>query len=566
MASITSLIPELLDMICLLLEPQDLHSLRLTCSNLASNTYHCFADRAFSDIYLALTSDGLQFLKELAAHEVFRTYVKALWILPDLFGGEYDWTIENIQRVILENQIRESRRDLPGPSIPQLGMQICSGRPAPPPPPPCVGCGPPPPPRAHPPPPAFWGLFGPPPPSRPSRTPPRPPPPPSAADIDPIPIKRQNEDQYRTYKQAILNHFQLLFSSPCLLQDTLTSCLPCFPNLRAIGLRNYTDHAPIIARGIRTLRSQLRFNPIDHHNLPRSTSTSRNDIRQIRFKTSVFQSHVFATLMAAISITSTPIEIETLEAGGLIVDDRLPSFLPILHHLRHVTLIICSSHSQEAQQRQLQSTEYRLGSVLREYPAWKQKAKRDGDQQLLPILASAASGLESLSLSIRFAGFKSIRALCDKKAGLSLADTHFNWMAHHVCFESLRELSLSNVVTTMPLFKAFMSTTQPTLRKLSLQYMCWTSDHVFDHSKKRERDHLEVAEEAMRVFQLVCTFLRDCFLLLRLHLRTMTYQGREIRFRDQGDVGVIYEEQQSAIAFKDWIDQLVTKAQLVRYI
>lgn len=74
-ATLSSLPPELLSSICHSLEREDLCALRLTSTTLALETQEIFADRAFKEIILALTSDGLDFLRNISGHKVFSTYV-----------------------------------------------------------------------------------------------------------------------------------------------------------------------------------------------------------------------------------------------------------------------------------------------------------------------------------------------------------------------------------------------------------------------------------------------------------------------------------------------------------
>ncbi|KAJ5281562.1 hypothetical protein N7478_006934 [Penicillium angulare] len=83
--SLQNLPTELLDQICSHLETRDLNSLRLTCEELLQEFQKFYGDHHHGTIYMIVTSDALRQLQQIAYHEIFRTCVKKLIILPILF-------------------------------------------------------------------------------------------------------------------------------------------------------------------------------------------------------------------------------------------------------------------------------------------------------------------------------------------------------------------------------------------------------------------------------------------------------------------------------------------------
>ncbi|KAL2827390.1 hypothetical protein BDW59DRAFT_160352 [Aspergillus cavernicola] len=365
-----------------------------------------------------------------------------------------------------------------------------------------------------------------------------------------------DEELYQVYQGAVLDHFQILFDSPeggpetvarngnnfktlTLLQDTLAICLPSFPSLRSIGLRHYVDHTPppINVRGIQRLRNQLGFNPVEPSPLlvPRKPGPPEWGER---FRMDVFDASVFATLVAAIAEASKQIKLEILETGGLMADnDQLLSLFlqPILSHLRHLSVTIASTHIEIMEREKLQQAEDKLLSLLQRYNSWNSSTTIDRDpnqqQQLLPILASAAPVLETFSLFLPLTSamlaYGHRHSIFNLKSGLDLADSHFNWMAHNFRLASLHTLSLSSMVIDISSFATFLETARPTLRILSIRHVHWTNERVFEKSREAE-----IAEEAERVCRLIFVYLRDCFLLESLFLLMWYYQGSSIRCFD----------------------------------
>ncbi|KAL4870884.1 hypothetical protein BDV12DRAFT_195075 [Aspergillus spectabilis] len=516
MASITLLPGELLDQICDLLDGKDLCSLRLACKPLCSRTYHYLAP-AFREIYLALTSDGLQFLKDLAGHKVLRGYVMAFWIIPSLFDAHYDWNIDQFCRV--RDQHKPSTQGQTSPKrvkIRRTIAQLTAGD--------------------HP--------------NKPKASP-------------------ANEELYRVYQGVVLDHLQIILAplvrgcpattdmpkandsgTRTLLLETLATCLPSFPGLRNVGIRRYADHSAstITARGIYRLRSQLQFNPVASWPPLNRPGFPQPDWGR-SFKVDIFDMSAFTALIAAIEEAGIGIKIEALETGALIADtgDQQQvaslSLQPILSHLRRLSVIIASSHIETRIRERIQQEEDKLLPLTREYTAWNARSTGDRhlDQQndrqqqrkLLQRLAATAPVLEDLTISLpitsRLPNHDHRHALTSWISGLDLTDSHFDWMAHNFRFAALHTLSLDNMAIAVSSFTTFLQTAQPTLRRLSIWRVHWTNGPVVEWSRAEKG---EIVKEAERVCRLICLHLRDCFSLESLVLEEWFYRASPIHVID----------------------------------
>ncbi|KAL4877612.1 hypothetical protein BJY04DRAFT_221984 [Aspergillus karnatakaensis] len=367
MAGISLLPPEVLDQICCLLLHEDLYALRLTCKTLASKSYDHFGSRTCSEIYLALTKDGLGSLKELANNDVLRLHVKALWIIPTLFGAQYSRELQDI--VELDRKGRRERAWLDGVNLPE---------------------------------------------PRPVELPPPVRPPSRLAPNNPFrrtqggyearaaalreqrrqqlqehaqrlrdtPPSPSNKEHYEKYQKAVSDLFQILLrhtQGRTQFHQALASCLPRFPNLSATGLKDYpinlsqsqTKALKRKIKGLTRLEQQLGYNPL-HISEP-LLWTSRNP--PARFTTSLLQSVIFTTLMVVIGEVGT--QIQTLETRGLMADDGLcvmqaqeDQIRPRIYQLRHLSLNICSTHTQQSQRVILQKEADRLETHLQSSNQW----------------------------------------------------------------------------------------------------------------------------------------------------------------------------------------------------
>ena len=90
--SIQTLPTELLNEIFHHLDCQSICALRIACHALRSTSNYIFGARYFNSLCMLVTQDSLDTLEQLAANEFIRTQVRELWIIPDLFEGEYNMT------------------------------------------------------------------------------------------------------------------------------------------------------------------------------------------------------------------------------------------------------------------------------------------------------------------------------------------------------------------------------------------------------------------------------------------------------------------------------------------
>ncbi|KAL6235924.1 hypothetical protein BDW75DRAFT_239771 [Aspergillus navahoensis] len=501
MTSLISLPPEILDRMCRFLERTEVYSIRLTCRTLASVSYDQFAKQEVSEVYLALTSDGLQSLEELASLEALRTYVKELWILPTLFGNHYDWTLNDITK--LDNSIYQLPASFSSPGtnprqrVPAGVRPMCDGR------------------RGFPSPKA----------------------------------SQRNEKQYQVYQDAIADHFKILLesakdadgsSSMTYFQAILTHCLPFFPNLRAIGLRdtyyrnNMRKEALQIAkgkvRGLQKLEKTLGFEIIHPPTGAMFNEPNPNFTRH--FYTTLLQSRLFTRLMVAICATNT--RVETLQASGLMADDGLSitqdeenTLCPIMYGICHLSLNICSAHIQEEEHSKLQHAE--LNSKLAPYfqhSTARHPRPGTNPNRLLPVLAQAGPNLDSLHLACPGGEYTE---LCKKKTALGLVDAHFDLLANQFHFTRLSVLSLRQVMTSLPTFTRFLDTARFTLRELTMYDMVWTNDKHFEHVDHEKQAR---AEEGVQLMREIASHLRDYYALQFLVIGTWTYQHHKIVFRN----------------------------------
>ncbi|KAL4907198.1 hypothetical protein BDW74DRAFT_175980 [Aspergillus multicolor] len=536
MASIISLPPEILHRIYRFLGRTDVYSARLTCGTLASASYDQFAKQEVSEVYLALTSNGLTSLEELTSFETLRTYVKELWILPTLFGNHYDWTLNDITR------LDKRAYRLPGPyfapganpreRFPPGALPLCEGRP--------VRNG------------------------RLIREDPR---------FEP---DQRNLKQHRVYQDAIADHFKVLLGSVddtsrssdmTQLQRTLTHCLPFFPNLCAIGLRDtyygnrvsdtVRENAKRKVRGVQKLEKILGFDII---NPPTGAMFDEPDPDFTRhFYTTLLQSRLFRSLMVAIGATNT--RVETLQAYGLMADDGLSvtqdeenSLRPIMYDIRHLSLNICSVHGQENERNKLQRAMLK-GKLAPYFQPSAAQHPRPGTNpdRLLPILSQAGPNLESLHLACPGGQYAEV---CKSKTALGLVDTHFVSLANKFQFTRLSALSLRQIMTSLPTFMRVLSTALPTLRELNLDDIVWTSDRHFELHEKRVK-----AEEAVHLMREIVTHFRDPCALRLLVIGTWTYQDLKIVFRnplrgDRESLLTLYDAKYDTVSFTEWVDHL----------
>ncbi|KAJ5882658.1 uncharacterized protein N7529_001330 [Penicillium soppii] len=314
------------------------------------------------------------------------------------------------------------------------------------------------------------------------------------------------EDRYVIYKDAVVDHFQVLLSSlgetstkTTRLQDTLEECLPLLSNLHTTGLRNYIGHSdddtkrfPKVMRGTSSLQRQLGFNPV----YPMDRRDSKPECsRSSSWRGSLIQSHVFSTLLAALGTTHTRIAAPET-CGGMMVDDGIsltPSgeeaLLPTFQQLQHLSVQISSAHIQASERQSLCEAEEQVAFLVRESVIWEERknCSEIKKNRLLPLLAKAAPAIQSLDLTMPPASTR-ILSFCREQDedDLDLADAHFDWISQHFKFSRLSVLSLKNIVTTVSSFKEFLKTALSTLKHVTLDFLIWTSDPKIPRSQKKK--------------------------------------------------------------------------------
>lgn len=345
------------------------------------------------------------------------------------------------------------------------------------------------------------------------------------------------EDRYVIYKDAVADHFGVLLSflgetstEKTPLQNTLENCLPLLSKLHTIGLRNSNGHPdddttkrfPKMMRGISSLRRKLGFDPA----YPIQPTPGKYECaRSSPSRGSLFQSHIFSTLLAALGTTNTRVA-ALGTCSGMMVDDGIsltPSeeaaLIPILKELQHLSVYISSAHTQDSERKSLCEAEEEVAYLLQQLVIWKERKNRPGvmENRLLPLLAKAAPEIQSLDLTMHPAS-TSIFSLCRHQGGLDLIDAHFDWISQQFKFSRLSVLSLHNMIATVSSFKEFLKTALHSLKHLTLDCFTWTSDLQIPHSQKEYRD------EGVPVCQEALAYLRDHSRIQYLLIGMLCYQ------------------------------------------
>ncbi|KAJ5623512.1 hypothetical protein N7490_012117 [Penicillium lividum] len=150
--------------------------------------------------------------------------------------------------------------------------------------------------------------------------------------------------------------------------------------------------------------------------------------------------------MAALGATDNSIEaIRT--PGGMMVDDAISlktaeeeSPKLALQKLKHLSVKISSAHTQDDERRRLEEQEEETSFFLESSVIWNEwrRLQEARKNRLLPLLAVAASSLESLELTMRRAGntrlMRREEKRRQKKRGIGLVDQNFEWISQHFIF------------------------------------------------------------------------------------------------------------------------------------
>ncbi|CAI7615908.1 unnamed protein product [Penicillium glandicola] len=574
--SIRSLPIELWDQICQSLELQDLCALRQSCRALTVVTDRYFASYIFNEFYLVLTSDGLRELRYLADHKVFSKHVKKLWIVPSLFCANYTWTLDDFKRVVKSKKHMRSRTK---PALiknrhtlaPDIAIED------------------------------RYVIY-------------------KDAVRDHFQILLSSTDGTSSTKIPFQDALESCLPSFSNL---------CVAGLRNYYGHWKSKKIPRRTIGIAKLQRQLGFNPIYPEPPSNITSEQVRSScsRGSLFQSYVFSTLMAAlgTTQTRIETLETSGGMMVDDSLSLTLAEE-QAFTPVLQQLQHLSVRILSAHTQDSERNQLCKDEEEVRFLLsprkksrlltlflprswkrkKNHPeratgglfslllprSWKRRNNRHkgekngllplllprsvsrkerknhperGRHRLLPLLAQAASSIESLELSMRLAN-SNHPSLCQHTSGLDLADAHFDWVARHFRFSRLSSLSLYHVVTTVPSFKKFLETALHTLKILTLGSITWTSDLTIDPmiSPYQRREH---QDEGLRTCQEVCAYLRDHSLLNRLKITMWSYQRERIMLIDPVYEGrqsrssfrpgtVLYDAKWEEIDFPEWIDQL----------
>ncbi|PYI05131.1 hypothetical protein BO78DRAFT_419988 [Aspergillus sclerotiicarbonarius CBS 121057] len=355
---------------------------------------------------------------------------------------------------------------------------------------------------------------------------------------EPFPLPHKSTVEcHAIYQSAVKDHVEV--QKRQVLQPALEHCFPSFTNLDSIGLWNVECSVPRLGqryRGIKKLREQLRFDPLN------VVDTGWNHSR--------FTGTILASLLAAIATTKAKIkEISTCGANEITLMDgrglhltpaEKTSLIPILKELQHMNWTCVSSERQ----------------LLGEGDA-KISQDEANSKEFLLTLAEAAPSLKSLTV-FTFEG----QPNHDRE---TLVDKQFLWISQRFHFSRLSALELASIVTTVSAFTTLLRSALPTLTDLRFARIFLRDNRNFPSPKERND---ECVREGMKIWREVCTILQDQGSLQTLKFECLGYQNKFIGIRDpnHGPYGTnplcitdnfaCYTRKRAHISFHEWIENL----------
>lgn len=337
------------------------------------------------------------------------------------------------------------------------------------------------------------------------------------------------EARYLAYKVAVADHLGCATSDA--FSIILERSIACFPNLGAVGLRQYNlakrvrgQEPRLECFGWRKLKDRLGCDPTIAWKYP--LSPPGPGVPNIRALT-------FSALLKAIGSSGRVIErLDTCGGccSGLILADfkltqaQCDSVLSILQELKDLHLCIRT---------------------------WWGQPEDATYEFLLDILSTAAPSLETLTFSQSAVGGEE-----------ELAVRHFEWLSLHVHFSRLSKLEFRSIETALPALIRFLSTAAPTLKTMQFGTVSLTSNNTSSINST------EFKEEGKRLWQQVWDFFRDELSLQWLSFTHIRYRGRPVLLVDRlhGLGGsnqlthcsshALYIAERANVGFKEWVDQL----------
>lgn len=391
-------------------------------------------------------------------------------------------------------------------------------------------------------------------------------------------------DRWKVYKDAVLDHFQVLLSSretpstgELCFRNTLERCLPSFSNLHTAGLRNHLSYLrdekskryPMVTREISSLQNQLGFNPFSPNLLQNAAA-----VRGLKspYQGGLFHSYVFSTLLVALGATQT--RVAALENfDEIMVDDGLSLttseeevVTPLLQQLESLSVRISSAHTQYDERQKLHKDGKKVKSLLRKWEIWEEKNNRPETEinRLLPLLAEAAPSIKSLDLTMSTFDI-TLHEFLQDQSDLDLLDAHFDWVSENFKFRRLTKLSLGNIIATLPSLKKFLQTTLHTLQHLTFNSFILTSESNLLISREEE-----LQNEGQRAWREIFVYLRVHCEIQYFEIKNLGYHSgyrkESILFEVPSHTGpdeypksfrpTCYDTSHDTISFGAWIDQL----------
>lgn len=353
--------------------------------------------------------------------------------------------------------------------------------------------------------------------------------------------------QYTAYQALVADHLNIVKSDT--LNNVLKECVARFENLTVIRMQlkdsdffrnsNPIAKADVRFLGWRGLERQLGFKPFGLN--------ARKPIHNLWKSRAKDHAVAFSALLeAAVASNRKLKKLDicnddhcALPPSDLTLKLTHKSLFSSLEGLEHLHLCIC---------------------------VWEVQADDSTLRYLIDIPIMVAPSLKVLTFS-----------QWDRNGAMS--PHYFIDLSQRINFTQLVELNLYWTEITYDTFKAFLRTTMPTLRTLSLQSLNLRGAAPMDtdtgHNLSKW-DSPEINKESNAAWRKIWGFLGDRFSLRSVSLQQLGYRGHRLHLRDNlsklsgysepNSIIVGFDAERAGVSFKEWVTQLQTEPPQERWI